>query len=151
MKRIALLGLACFALSGCGDDKVTKEYLIGKWECKLEQFSAKNENGKLSDYAKEGEVSFVEEYKLEEGKLYSKKDNTKDWVDIDIINRYTGKTDVIDEDEFGSLKVTTLMTKKTDNQFVVKEEFFVMRKNADSKKEYVDIKTNSEGLCTRIK
>ena len=43
------------------------------------------------------------------------------------------------------------MTKKTDNQFVVKEEFFVMRKNTDSKKEYVDIKTNSEGLCTRIK
>lgn len=151
MKKIALLGLVCFVLSGCGDDKVTKEYLVGKWECKLEQFLAKNEGGKLSDYAKEGEISFVEEYKLEEGKLYSKKDNSKDWVDMDIVNGHTGKTDVLRDDEFSLLKVITLMTKKTDNQFFVKNEFFAMRKNTSSKKEYVDIKMNSEGLCKRIK
>ena len=151
MKRIALLGLVCFALSGCGDDKVTKEYLVGKWECKLEQFSAKNENGKLSDYAKKGEVSFVKEYKLDEGKLYAKKDNSNNWVNMDIVNRYIGKTDLIDNDESGSMKVTTLMTKKTDNQYLVKEEFFFIRKDMDNKKEHIYLKTNSEGLCTRIK
>ena len=147
MKRIVLLGLVCFTLSGCGDEKVTKGYLVGKWECKLEQFSAKNENGKLSDSAKEGEVSFVREYKLDEGKLYAKKDNSNNWVNMNIVNEYTSKTDVMFEDKFRS----TLMTKKNDNQFFIKEEFFVMRENTDNKKEYVVFQINSEGLCTRIK
>ncbi|KES17654.1 hypothetical protein GASC598I20_011820 [Gilliamella apicola SCGC AB-598-I20] len=76
MKRIALLCLICIALSGCGDDsggKVTNEFLVGKWDCKLKKFFAQNENGKLSDYAKDGEIIFVKEYKLDQGKLYSKK------------------------------------------------------------------------------
>lgn len=76
MKRIALLGFVCFALYGCSDDsgdKVTNEFLVGKWDCKLKKFFAQNENGKLSDYAKDGEIIFVKEYKLDQGKLYSKK------------------------------------------------------------------------------
>lgn len=38
MKRISLLCLVCLALSGCDDDsggKVTNEFLVGKWDCKL--------------------------------------------------------------------------------------------------------------------
>ena len=153
MKRIALLCLICIALSGCGDDsggKVTNEFLVGKWDCKLKKFFAQNENGKLSDYAKDGEIIFVKEYKLDQGKLYSKKDNSKDWVYIDLDNRYTGKTDVIRDDGFRSLKVTTLMTKKSDNQYFIKEEFFLMERDTDNKNRYV-YKTNAEGLCTRIK
>ena len=70
---------------------------------------------------------------------------------MDIVNKYTGKNDVIVEDEYGSMKVTTSMTKKNDNQFFIKEEFFVMRENTDNKQEYVVFQINSEGLCARIK
>ncbi|KES17653.1 hypothetical protein GASC598I20_011810 [Gilliamella apicola SCGC AB-598-I20] len=69
---------------------------------------------------------------------------------MDIVNRYTGKTDVIRDDGFRSLKVTTLMTKKSDNQYFIKEEFFLMERDTDNKNKYV-YKTNAEGLCTRIK
>ncbi|MFQ1006961.1 hypothetical protein B6D12_12230 [Gilliamella apicola] len=152
MKKI-LLSLVCLALFGCSDDndgKVTNEFLVGKWQCKLAFFSAQDHNGKLSDYEKNKDILFVKEYKLDEGKLYSKKDNSKDWVEMDIVNKYTGKTDVIRDNGFRSLKVTTLMTKKTDNQYFIKEEFFLMEKNIDNKNECV-YKTNAEGLCTRIK
>lgn len=66
---------------------------------------------------------------------------------MNIVNEYTSKTDVMFEDKFRS----TLMTKKNDNQFFIKEEFFIMRENTDNKKEYVVFQINSEGLCTRIK
>lgn len=148
MKRIALLGLIGFILTGCGDDKVTKEYLVGKWDCKLEDFIANNVNGKSSDYKKDGSYFYVDEYKIEEGKLYSRK-NSADWIESDIINRYSGQT-LVNKDETGSLKITALISPKSENQFFITEEYIFM-KNDENKNEYLDFKTKSEGFCTRIK
>ena len=41
MKRIVLLGLACFVLFGCGEKKVTEEMLVGDWECRQNEQKAK--------------------------------------------------------------------------------------------------------------
>ena len=41
MKRVVLLGLACFALFGCGEKKVTEEMLLGDWECTQNDQKAK--------------------------------------------------------------------------------------------------------------
>jgi len=152
MKKI-LLSLVCLSLFGCSDDndgKVTNEFLVGKWQCKLQTFSARDHNGKLSDYGESEDILYVKEYKIDEGKLYSKKVSSKDWLEMDIVNRYKGKTDVINDDGFRSAKITTLMTKKTDNQYFLNEELFLMEKNVDNKNECV-YKIKVKGLCTRIK
>jgi len=46
MKRVVLLGLACFALLCfallcCGEKKVTEEMLLGDWECTQNDQKAK--------------------------------------------------------------------------------------------------------------
>lgn len=161
MKRIILVGLIGFALSGCGDNKDTNnkinsdKYLVGKWECKLEQFSAKDNNGKLSNYTKENEVISIEEYKLEEGKLYFKQDNAKDWVykdnvsTINKINNYLGKTDT-NNDKLGSIVIITLMVISSDKHFSIKEELFFKKKDIVNKNEHVYSKIKSEGYCTKM-
>ena len=165
MKRIILVGLIGFALSGCGDNEDTNnkinsdKYLVGKWECKLEQFSAKDNNGKLSNYTKENEVISIEEYKLEEGKLYFKQDNAKDWVykdnvstinKINKINKYLGKSDINNNDNLGSIVVTTSMGISSDKHFSIKEEFFFKKKDIANKNEHVYSKIKSEGYCTKM-
>ncbi len=162
MKRIILVGLIGFALSGCGDNDDTNntinsdKYLVGKWECKLEQFSAKDNNGKLSNYTKENEVISIEEYKLEEGKLYFKQDNAKDWVykdnvsTINKINKYLGKSDINNNDNLGSIVVTTSMGISSDKHFSIKEEFFFKKKDIANKNEHVYSKIKSEGYCSKI-
>ncbi|WP_176701528.1 hypothetical protein [Gilliamella sp. wkB195] len=37
MKKIVLLGFIRFILTGCGDDKVTNDYLVGNWDCNGEK------------------------------------------------------------------------------------------------------------------
>jgi len=164
MKRIILVGLIGFALSGCGDNEDTNntintinsdKYLVGKWECKLEQFSAKDNNGKLSNYTKENEVISIEEYKLEEGKLYFKQDNAKDWVykdnvsTINKINNYLGKTDT-NNDKLGSIVIITLMVISSDKHFSINEELFFKKKDIVNKNEHVYSKIKSEGYCTKM-
>lgn len=158
MKRIILVGLIGFALSGCGDNEDTinsDKYLVGKWECKLEQFSAKDNNGKLSNYTKENEVISIEEYKLEEGKLYFKQDNAKDWVykdnvsTINKINKYLGKTDT-NNDKLGSIVIITSMFISSDKHFSIKEELFFKKKDIANKNEHIYSKIKSEGYCTKM-
>ena len=38
MKNFSLISLACFALFGCNNDKVTNAYLVGKWECESDYY-----------------------------------------------------------------------------------------------------------------
>ena len=51
MKRIALLGLVCFALFGCGEKKVTEEMLLGEWNCTVNTQEAESKNGQLQDFS----------------------------------------------------------------------------------------------------
>ena len=51
MKRFVLLGLACFALFGCGEKKVTEEMLLGEWNCTVNTQEAESKNGQLQDFS----------------------------------------------------------------------------------------------------
>lgn len=51
MKKIVLLGLVCFALFGCGEEKVTEEMLVGDWECTKTTQEADWKNGLFQDYS----------------------------------------------------------------------------------------------------
>lgn len=51
MKRVILLGLIGFVLTGCEEKKVTEDMLIGEWECDIDYQIAKMRNGIDQDYA----------------------------------------------------------------------------------------------------
>ena len=70
MKKIALLGLVCFALSGCGDDKVTKEYLVGDWRCNWESFE-RMDSGREESYGDAIDSDeYIRTFKIVDDQLY---------------------------------------------------------------------------------
>ena len=60
MKKFVLLGLIEVILTGCGDNKVTNEYLVGNWDCNEEKYESKY-NSKFKEY---------EDYYLESGEQF---------------------------------------------------------------------------------
>ena len=147
MKRIALLGLACFALSGCGDDKVTKEYLVGDWRCNWESFERMN-SGREESY---GDAIDRDEYirtlKIVDDKLYTVlKDGKLGLYDIDKI--YNNPThEIIEEDHTfsGTQKLEKISNDKY--QFVIASDF----KMNSNKTNVIDIRSKEVTVCTRIK
>ena len=162
MKRIVLLGLACFALSGCGDDKVTKEYLVGKWECKLDSYSSKMKDGKFTDYVGD-ELNIItkEEFKIENNKLYSISKSemdghilggeSNDWEESDRIITHTGQT--VEKKGNNSIeKSTNSLIKKSNDTYLVTEEYIKTRNEQyDSEDDIEEFRIKAEAICTRIK
>lgn len=69
MKRIALLGLVCFALFGCGEKKVTEEMLVGNWDCTQTEQKAKWKNGTFQDFEEVKIEKILVTYKNYDGLL----------------------------------------------------------------------------------
>lgn len=69
MKRIVLLGLACFVLFGCGEKKVTEEMLVGNWECTKNERTARWKNGTFQDFGEVISEKVLITYKNYDGML----------------------------------------------------------------------------------
>lgn len=69
MKRIVLLGLACFVLFGCGEKKVTEEMLVGNWECTKNEQTAEWKNGTFQDFGEVISEKVLITYKKYDGML----------------------------------------------------------------------------------
>ncbi|AHN26230.1 hypothetical protein GAPWK_1657 [Gilliamella apicola] len=69
MKRIVLLGLACFVLFGCGEKKITEEMLVGDWECRQNEQKAKWKNGTFQDFGEVKSEKVLITYKNYDGML----------------------------------------------------------------------------------
>ena len=157
MKRIALLGLVCFALSGCGDDKVTKEYLVGKWECKWDSYRSKMKDGKFTDYVSdEFNIIMNEEFKIENNKLYSISkteidDDSNGWKESDIIDTHTGE--IIEKTENNSTEKTIRsLIKKSHDTYIMSNEYIKTRNEQyNSEENTQNLRIKVETICTRIK
>ncbi|KES15231.1 hypothetical protein GASC598P17_004220 [Gilliamella apis SCGC AB-598-P17] len=70
MKRIALLGLTCFTLFGCGEKKVTEDMLLGEWNCTVSTQKADSKKGKLQDFSdpEVGKYKYI--FTQKDGKLF---------------------------------------------------------------------------------
>ena len=152
MKKIALLGLIGFILTGCGDDKVTKEYLVGDWRCDLVSYRAKIQNGKFAEYVKDDiNISLTEEYKIENEKLYIFDEKNNNWKESDVIDEYSGKLKSHEQEDV-NYSFTSSIKKESQNKFTKTEEHIVTYKNNElnqaNKKNY---KIKAEATCTRIK
>lgn len=151
MKKISLLGLIGFVLTGCGDDKVTKEYLVGKWKCDLTSYRIKFQNEKFVDYVKDGlNVSLTEEYKIENEKLYVFDEENNNWTESDVIDEYSGKLKLHEQEDVNH-SFTHTIKKESQNKFTKTEEQIATHKNnelnQDNKKNY---KINAVATCNRI-
>ena len=163
MKRIALLGLVCFALSGCGDDsgsKVTNEFLVGKWECKLEDYRSKMKNGKFTDYVSDGfNIIRKVEFKIENNKLYSISKTemdglsfweSNDWDESDITITHTGQTVEKKENNLIEKSTNSLIKKSHDTYLMIEEYIKTPNEQYDSEDDIEALRIKTEAFCTRI-
>lgn len=163
MKRIILLGLIGFILSGCGDDKVTNEYLVGKWDCKNDQYKSKYDSKlkEYDDYSLESSEQFKLTFKIVDGILMAKINNEKAGK-FDLDEAYSnlsleGKinlgevySNLSPEEKTNncSYSIKRELVKKTSNKFSWTEETFfdcINDKDLVSK-----FKTKIERIFTRI-
>lgn len=143
MKRILIVSLVSLALFGCGEDKVTKEYLVGKWRCDLTSYRAKIQNGKFAEYVKDDiNISFTDEYKIENEKLYIFDEENNNWKESDVIDEYSGKLKSYEQEDV-NYSSTNSIKKESQDKFTITEEHIATHKN--------NYKTKVVETCTRIK
>lgn len=86
MKKFVLLGLIGFVLTGCGDDKVTKEYLVGDWQCNWKLFTERDGGSEGGYRDLVGSDEYTETIKIINGELYQISNDELEIYDIDFIN-----------------------------------------------------------------
>ena len=145
MKRIVLLGLIGFILTGCGDDKVTKEYLVGDWRCKDNQYQRHNVgvNENLGD-----PVSSIEDtttFRIINNELYQiSKDGGNILIDL-------SKADLSKDEISDTYKTHIVNTIKTIDKDTFKTVLITEIKNINNDTNIIDLRTKLETVCTRIK
>ena len=149
MKRIVLLGFIGFVLTGCGDDKVTKEYLVGKWDCSYEENESKYDPKfkEYDDYSLKSSAQVKQSYKIVDGVLMSKIAD-KDAFQLDL-NKVYSNLSLEGKTENCTYSIKRELVKKTSNKFSWTEEtFFDCLSDKDLASKF---KTKRERVCTRIK
>ena len=145
MKKIALLGLIGFILTGCGDDKVTKEYLVGDWRCKDNQYQRHNVgvNEDLGD-----PVSSIEDtttFRIINNELYQiSKDRGNILIDL-------SKADLSKDEISDTYKTHIVNTIKAIDKDTFKTVLITEIKNINNDTNIIDLRTKLETVCTRIK
>ena len=150
MKRIALLGLVCFALSGCGDDNaISDEMFIGDWKCEDIDYEStwdKNSFGEFKQ-ASEKQTKLLS-FKYENNSLYLKASEKEEWQAGSLVEEYNNKT-TTKEDDFLRDKTTKSLKKISNNKFIITYENEMIVKN--EKYNSLNKKLKNEATCTRIK
>lgn len=145
MKKITLLGLIGFILTGCGDDKVTKEYLVGDWRCKDNQYQRHNVgvNEDLGD-----PISSIEDtatFKIIDNELYHiNKEHGNTLVDLN-------KNDITEDEISDTYKTRIFNTIKAIDKDTFKTVLITEIKNINNDTNIIDLRTKLETVCTRIK
>lgn len=152
MKRIALLALVCFALSGCGNDsdgKVTNEFLVGKWDCVNKEYKSEYDSKfeEYSDYVESSSEQVIQSYKVVNGVLLLKTAN-QDAVEVDLDKFYNNlKMEGKDYDQEYIIKRN--LVKNSTNKFTFEMEMFIT--DQDNMTGETKSKTKRLRVCTRIK
>lgn len=150
MKKIVLLvllGLIGFVLTGCGDDKVTKEYLVGDWRCNWESFE-RMDSGREESYGDvKDKYEYTQTFKMVDGKLNQLLDDGKlEFYDFDYMNN-NPTHEILDK---GSKFISQQKFEKINNdqyRYVIASEF---KKNSNTTN-IIDIRSKEVTTCTRIK
>jgi hypothetical protein len=149
MKKLVIIGLVGLSLLGCGDDKVTKEYLVGKWDCSFKKYESEYDPKfkEYDDYSLESSEKVKQSYKIVDGVLMSKTANNEA-VEVDLDKIYKNLTI---QGKQGDCEYTTNrnLIKNSGNKFTWEMEMFFTC--SDKSGEVTKSKTKRERICTRIK
>ena len=146
MKKIALLGLIGFVLTGC-DDKVTKEYLVGDWRCNWESFERMNSGREESYGDAKDKYEYIQTFKIVDGKLNQVfDDGNLEFYNFDYMNNNPTHEILDEHSKFISQQK---FEKINDDQYryVIASEF---KKNSNTTN-VIDIRSKEVTTCTRIK
>ncbi|OCG03022.1 hypothetical protein [Gilliamella sp. wkB112] len=148
MKKVLLISLVSIALTGCGDDKVTKEYLVGKWDCSNKEYESKYDS-KLkayTDYSLKRSEQYKHSYKIVDGVLVAQINN-EEAAKTDIDKVYKQPTI---EGKRGNCEfiINRSLIKNSSNKFTWELEMFYSCSNLT--REITKTKSKNERVCTRI-
>lgn len=147
MKRIALISLVSLALFGCGDNKVTKEYLVGDWRCNWESFERKDSGREESYGDVKDKYEYIQTFKMVDGKLNQLLDDGKlEFYDFDYMNNNPTHEILDERSKFISQQK---FEKINDDQYryVIESE---VKKNSNTTN-VIDSRDKEVTTCTRIK
>lgn len=69
--------MGCLLLFGCGDDKVTKEYLVGDWRCNWQSFERMDSGREESSGNVIDKNEYITTFNMVDDKLYTVLNNGK--------------------------------------------------------------------------
>lgn len=145
MKRILIISLVSLALFGCGEDKITKEYLVGDWRCKDNQYQRQN-SGANEDFG--SSVSSIEDtttFRIINNELYQiSKDKGNILIDL-------SKADLSKDEISDAYKTHIVNTIKAIDKDTFKTVLITEIKNINNDTNIIDLRTKLETVCTRIK
>lgn len=150
MKKVLLCGLIGFILIGCGDNKVTKEYLVGNWNCIYSKYE-KNDDSTLEendDYYLESSKKIKHTYKIVDGVLMAKWHYGKP-VEFDLDELYKNPT--TEDYLFGCKYITNhSLIKNSGDKFTWEMKELVICSDK-SGEDVIMSQTKKQRVCTRIK
>ena len=152
MKRIALLALVCFALSGCGNDsdgKVTNEFLVGKWDCVNKEYKSEYDSKfeEYSDYVESSSEQVIQSYKVVNGVLLLKTAN-QEAVEVDL-DKFYKNLKMEGKGYVREYVINRNLFKNSSNKYTFEMEMFIT--DRDNKTGETKSKTKRLRVCTRIK
>ncbi|OCG31330.1 hypothetical protein A9G45_00430 [Gilliamella sp. HK2] len=145
MKKLVIIGLVSLALFGCGEDKITKEFLVGDWRCKDNQYQRHNvgANEDLGD-----PVSSIEDtttFRIINNELYQISKKTENTL-IDL-----SKIDSTEDEVSDTYKTHIVNTIKAIDKDTFKTVLITEIKDINNDTNIINFRTKLETVCTRIK
>lgn len=133
MKKLLLV--FTILLNGCGENKVTNEYLIGKWDCDTTNFTYINN---LKQYVKLNQKKYYFDMEEKDGHLFTGSDIDERYFKTGKYSTELSSYTIIDD---------VVAVKNSDNKFFITVISDIYDKNS------VDISESAklEAICTRIK
>lgn len=145
MKKIVLISLVSIALTGCGEDKVTKEYLVGDWRCTDNQYQRYNVGANEDLGEPVSSFEGIEKFRMIDNELYQiSEDRENTLINLSKMNS--------EEDEISdTYKTRTFNTMKAIDNNTFKNIAIIEIKDINNDTNIIDLRTKIETTCTRIK
>ncbi|KFA59773.1 hypothetical protein A9G34_08805 [Gilliamella sp. Choc4-2] len=143
MKKLLLISLVGIVLVGCGENKVTKEMLIGQWECSLIGRVAKWKDGNYQEYVPIKNDSGTIKYFMKDDTLYFNF-GTKNSYPYDL-SSYYNKSELLKSQNGAYLATKKSIQYISHDQFKTIEETEIIFEDDENKNK----KVNIEITCNR--
>lgn len=145
MKKFVLISLVSIALTGCGEDKITKEYLVGDWRCTRNEYW-RHDSGANEDMG--DPVSSIEDtrtFRIINNELYLISEDDGN-VLMDLSKANADKDEISETYRTHIKNLIKVINKDTFKSIITKDN-----KDINNDTNIIDISTKIETTCTRIK